>query len=202
MGEIDGARGDNPCWFYVLSSTVSTTIRGIGLLGGPCARCASLVVLFRVFERIGRRRRLQPRHGDLQETQDDDDDGGGAWSSSDDGDAPSISGPSFDKFDGPQVKLLLDSTTTVCCWLASVDTSYPLVYYLYPYPQAPNHPEAIICDVPLVSPVTCEHIRRISRDSRPHGALSCTESNSSRTPRSSIPTTDAHFDLFDWARWT
>jgi len=65
VGQVDGARGDNPSGFYVLGNIVITIIRGISLLGSPCACWAWSVVLFRVFERIGRRRRLQPRHGEL-----------------------------------------------------------------------------------------------------------------------------------------
>lgn len=65
VGQVDGARGDNPSRFYVLGSIVTTIIRIIRLLRSRCAYCTGSVVLFRVLERIGRRRRLQPRHGDL-----------------------------------------------------------------------------------------------------------------------------------------
>lgn len=66
VGEVDGARGDNPDGFCVLSSIVITIKSGIRLLRRHSARCARSGVLLRVFERIGRRRRLQPRHGSLQ----------------------------------------------------------------------------------------------------------------------------------------
>lgn len=66
VGEVNGARGDNPDGFCVLSSIVITIKSGIRLLRRHSARCARSGVLLRVFERIGRRRRLQPRHGSLQ----------------------------------------------------------------------------------------------------------------------------------------
>jgi len=81
VGEIDGARGDDPNAFCVLSSIVDT------IVGRRPTRRARSVVLFRVFERIGRRRRLQPRHGVRQQTQDDGDgDGDGDGDSDSDSD--------------------------------------------------------------------------------------------------------------------
>ena len=65
VGEVDGARGNNLSGFYVLGSIVTSIIRGISLLGSTPACGAWSVVLLRVFERIRRRRRLQPRHGGL-----------------------------------------------------------------------------------------------------------------------------------------
>ena len=108
VGQVDGARGDNPSWFCVLGGTLTSIIRRISLLGRRGARCARPIVLFRVFERIGRRRRPQPRHGDLEQTQDDDDGDNDAWNSLNDGETPSISGPSFDSL----TRLRLNSTTT------------------------------------------------------------------------------------------
>ena len=65
VGEVDGARGDNPDGFCVLSSIVTSIKSGIRLLRRHRARCARSGVLLRLFERIGRRRRLQPGHGSL-----------------------------------------------------------------------------------------------------------------------------------------
>jgi len=66
VGEVNGARGDDPDGFCVVSSVVITIKGGIRLLRGHRARCPRSVGLLRgVFERIGRRRRLQPRHGGL-----------------------------------------------------------------------------------------------------------------------------------------
>ena len=67
VGEVDGARGDDPDGFCVVSSVVITIKVGIRLLRRHRARRPRSAVLLRgVFERIGRRRRLQPRHGGRQ----------------------------------------------------------------------------------------------------------------------------------------
>ena len=67
VGEVNGARGDDPDGFGVVSSVVITIKVGIRLLRRHRARCPRSAVLLRgVFERIGRRRRPQPRHGGRQ----------------------------------------------------------------------------------------------------------------------------------------